>query len=233
MGAIAIRSLCLGRREKMQGIFASKPAKWAPGIFSADDWLLWLSGKKQIERTADAPKLEFTSPLFRRRLSQLSRMTVQVVHDALEEVQCGDIKQIFASFRGEIKREMEINRQIISDGEILPASFSLSVFNAPIAAASIACALKSGYTALTPSPERFSDAIFAAAASLLSGAESDVLFVYADELVGEEYGNLRPEQNEPLSFACVLSRDEKTDFKRIDLTKIVSDSPQDFLKRIM
>ena len=81
-----------------------------------------------------APKLEFTDPLFKRRFSQITKMTVQVVHDLLENRKdLKDSKLFFTSFRGEIKREFTINKTLIEDKMVLPAAFSLSVFNAPIA----------------------------------------------------------------------------------------------------
>ena len=48
-----------------------------------------------------APKLEFTDPLFKRRFSQITKMTVQVVHDLLENRKdLKDSKLFFTSFRG-------------------------------------------------------------------------------------------------------------------------------------
>ena len=106
------------------------------------------------ENQKEKPKLEFADPLFKRRLSQITRMTVQVLHDLVEEFPSArEYKQVFVSFRGEIEREFTINRGIIQDGEILPAGFSLSVFNAPIAAATLCLKLKSGYSVIYPSKE--------------------------------------------------------------------------------
>ena len=173
----------------MNKIFASRPCCWAPGLETPSDWQEWLSGNKGIENTEDAPSLSFTSPLFRRRLGQLCRMTVQVVHDILEQTGCGDIKQVFISKRGDIKREFTVNKTLIEDNTVLPAAFSLSVFNAPIALASIACNLKSGYSAI-------------------SGHEDKIILVYGDEAVPVEYGKLSPEDEFPMAFATVLSAKE-------------------------
>ena len=157
------------------------------------------------ENQKEKPKLEFADPLFKRRLSQITRMTVQVLHDLVEEFPSArEYKQVFVSFRGEIEREFTINRGIIQDGEILPAGFSLSVFNAPIAAATLCLKLKSGYSVIYPSKENFRDALYAAASPVLCGSEKNVVLVYADEYVPDEYGALQPAQNKPFAFACVL-----------------------------
>ena len=106
----------------MEGsVFCSRPACWAPGLESPGDWLNWADGGKAIEKSGGNPTLEFTSPLFRRRLSQLSRMTVRVVHDALEMTGCGDIKQSFISLRGEITRQLSMEKALITEETVLPA----------------------------------------------------------------------------------------------------------------
>ncbi len=186
-------------------IFCSRPACWAPGIENPGDWPNWVDGGVQIEKSTGSPSLEFTPPLFRRRLSQLSRMTVRVVHDALELTDCGDIQQSFVSLRGEITRQLSMEKALISEETVLPAAFSLSVFNAPIALAAIACGLKSGYSAIFPANESFHDGLVTALSPVLSGSADSILFVYGDELVPAEYGGLHSPDDEPLAFACVVS----------------------------
>lgn len=157
------------------------------------------------ENPREKPKLEFADPLFKRRLSQITRMTIHVLHDLItERPEAAEYKQIFVSFRGEIEREFTINRGLIQDTEILPAAFSLSVFNAPVAAASLCLKLKAGYSVIYPSKGNFRDALLAASSAVLCGDETRVVLVYADEYVPDEYGALQPEENSPLAFACVL-----------------------------
>lgn len=186
-------------------VFCAAPACWAPGLESKDDWLSWADGKKRIEQSAASPQLEFTSPLFRRRLSQLSRMTVKVVHDALEMTERKDIKQSFISLRGEIARQLSMQKNLISEGDVLPAAFSLSVFNAPIALASIACGLKGGYSAIFPAKGSFHDGLVTALSPILGGGEEEILLVYGDEQVPAEYQGLHSPDDEPLAFACVVA----------------------------
>src|SRR5574344_958467 len=106
------------------GIVVSHIAAWAPGLDSSEDWKQWAAGTKQIKRVKDAPKIEYTDPLFRRRLSQISRMTIEVVHRELEDEHCSpDIKQVFISIRGEIIREFSISTMFIDEKMILPELF--------------------------------------------------------------------------------------------------------------
>lgn len=248
-----------------------------------------------------APKLEWTEPNFRRRLSQLTKMTVQVVHDLLAECGAGlagkkeppvilsgseksagaealdkqaastgaisdaadknaaalkNTKLVFASMRGELEREFKINKTLIQDGEILPAPFSLSTFNAAIAQATIALGLKGGYSAVYPShapaatAAAFRECILAAAAPILCGEETEIIFVYADENIPDYYkaaffpndsrGKTESEkdggvqrqqdvQNNPLAFAALLSSQKAADSVELNL-KNLPENPEDFLK---
>ena len=169
----------------------------------------------------EKPKLEFADPLFKRRLSQITRMTIQVLHDLIEEVpDAVNYKQVFVSFRGEIEREFTINRGIIEDNEILPAGFSLSVFNAPIAAASLSLQLKAGYSVIYPSKNNFDSAFKGAVAPVLCGSEEKIIFIYADEYVPDEYGIHQPEKNEAMALACIISADKTG--KEINFAEIKS-----------
>lgn len=225
----------------MAKLYISKPVCWAPGLTDQTLWQDWKNGKISIQKTTEAPAIAFTSPLFRRRLSQICKMVIQAVHDIIEETSCGDIKQIFVSTYGDIKRQLDVSRQTLVDKEILPASFSYSVFNAPIALASLACKLKSGYSVLFPAANEFKDAFTTAAAPVLCGDEKSQIFVYANELIPEDYKGHFSETapdgtdlNEPFVFASVISG-EKSDICKLelDLDKCDLTSPQAFLKEIL
>lgn len=170
------------------------------------------------ENPAEKPSLAYCDPLFKRRLSQISRMTIEVIHELGSEV--SDSKLVFVSFRGEISRQLKINQSLVEDAEVLPAQFSISTFNTPPAATTIALGMKAGYTAIYPSEDDFYSALVAASASILSGAEKSVIFSYADELVPEEYKDCAGYTSEsPLAFACVLASEKAENSIEIDLQK--------------
>jgi hypothetical protein len=174
---------------------------------SPEDWKEWARGNRRIAKTGAVPPLEFTGSVFRRRLSQISRMTIQVIHDLLP---LGDnTRIIFLSFRGEITQQLKINRTLIEDRTVMPSAFSLSVFNTPPALASIALNLTAGYSALYPAAYpgegQFYAGLAAAAARVLQGAEPEAALVYADELVPETYRGLTAGEWEPLAFGALIS----------------------------
>lgn len=232
----------------MKSCFISDVTAWAPGI--GDDlqkWNEWKEGKISIEQAKESPKLEYTDPLFRRRLSQITKMTVHVVHNLLEKTNVDkNTKIVFVSLRGEIEREFTINKSLIEDNMILPAAFSLSVFNTPVSSATLAFGLKGGYSVIYPSKNNFADAFKTAVAPVLAGTEEKIIFVYADELVPECYGDKRPEENIPSAFSFLVSAElqNEDNLKKIskcgmeegdgNLTlKDIPSSPLSFLKSLL
>jgi hypothetical protein len=218
--------------ELSNGIFISHITAWAPGLVTSADWKQWAHNERQIALSKDAPKLEYTDSLFRRRLSQISKMTIQVVHDELEKSSCSkDIKQIFISCRGEIAREFSVSKMLIEEKMTLPASFSLSVFNTPIALATLAFKLTGGYSVIFPSKGNFRDAFAAACAPVLSGKEKEIMLIYSDELPPEEYSSLTTAEYKPFAFAAILS--DSGNGVHIPAVENTPESPAAFLKDII
>lgn len=223
-------------------IAVTKFSAWAPGLgaFAQNPaaWHEWAENRRSIDMTFESPGIPFADPLLRRRLSQLTKMTVQTVHDVLPDA--ADAKMVFSSFRGEIARQFSINKRLIEEHSVMPAAFSLSVFNAPPAMASIILGLQSGYTAVYPAEDSILSAIAAASAAIASGAEQRVVFVYADECIPELYRALRP-QEPALAFAVVLSASGASNSAQEDIPLLsvlpeknaASFSPSDFLKRLI
>lgn len=216
-------------------VFLKDIAVWAPGLEDDEEALKkWTDGEIEILREKVSPKLEYTDPLFRRRLSQISKMTVHVVHKLLEKTDFNrETKIVFVSLRGEIEREFTINQGLIEDNDILPAGFSLSVFNTPVALATLAFKLQGGYSVIYPSKNDFMQGLKTAVAPLLAGTEEQIVLVYADELVPEVYGDKIPSDNTPLAFAALLSsKDGKSLAGKLELV-FGACTPSEFLKSLL
>jgi hypothetical protein len=211
-------------------LYVTRLSAWAPGIESPEEWDEWAQGKRSITSDTKGPELAFTESVFRRRLSQISRMTVQVIHDLLPFE--ADAKIFFLSFRGELARQYQINKMLIEEKELMPAAFSLSVFNAPVALATIALGLKGGYTALYPAGKKaFATGLASAEAALLCGSNREIVFAYADEEPPPEYGCFSDKYSSPAAFGFLLSREAHTE--GIRLPPAGEDGPIDYLKRVL
>jgi len=211
-------------------MYIARLSAWAPGIGSSGEWDEWALGKRSISCEAKGPEITFTDSMFRRRLSQITKMTIQVMHDLLPLRE--DAKIFFLSFRGELSRQYQINRMMIEEGELSPAVFSLSVFNAPVALATMALGLKGGYTALYPGKNSFFAGVKAAEAALLCGTAEEIALVYVDENVPPEYRCFFDECPAPLAFGVLLSRIHRPLSIPLSLCK-KEDNPYDFLKQIL
>jgi hypothetical protein len=237
-------------RQDHAPLAVTRFASWAPGIMEQSGggaWLEWARGRRKIALSPDGPALDFAGSqwlrlkakefaLFKRRLSQISKMTIQVLHDIMPIG--GATPIVFVSFRGEIQQQFKINRMLALEGDISPAAFSQSVFNTPPALAAIALGLCAGYSAVYPGNGRFADGLLAAAAPLLAGAAKEIALVYADELCPPEYGCTRPDP--PLAFAALLSAQEPAAHEPaahgpnipLAFDRDPPVSPADFLKRL-
>jgi hypothetical protein len=222
----------------MRESHALRVSAWAPGLDGIHAWKDWAEGKREIAESGESPSMNFAEfqrhgidpgefKLFTRRLSQLSKMTIRVICEVLPLGE--DTRIVFLSFRGEISRQFKINQMVIEEQSIMPAAFSMAVFNTPPAAASIALKLRAGYIALYPGNGRFGQGLLAAAAPVLSGMAEDVLLVCADELAPPEYGGLRP-QARPMAFAVVLSRRNDSASQPLNMGGSPAGSPEDFLR---
>lgn len=185
--------------------------------------------KPSLSNPREMPKLEYVDALFRRRLSQVTRMTIEAVHGVIDGNE--DAKLVFTSFRGEIARELKINKGLVEDADVMPASFSISVFNTPAAATTIAFKMKAGYTAIYPSEDNFRSGFLAAAAPILAGEEKKIIFAYADEKIPEELENCKGFGfDNPMAVACVLSCEKDENAISVDLDSDALKSLESFLE---
>jgi hypothetical protein len=130
---------------------------------------------------------------------------------------------------------------LIEENSLMPAAFSLSVFNAPAALASIALGLKGGYSALYPGNNSFSAALSAASASFLSGNQEELIFIYADEQAPPEYaryfkacsGTEQAQSPPAIAFALLLTREPQSLSVPLSSLNEAEGSPLDFLRLLL
>jgi hypothetical protein len=217
--------------EKSTGeSYITRLSAWAPGVESSHEWDEWALGRRNILPEAKAPEISYTDSTFRRRLSQISKMSIQVIHDLLPLGE--DTKMLFSSFRGELSREYQIFKMLREEGAISPAAFSLSGFNTPVALASIAFGLKGGYSAIYPANNSFTACITAAQAMLFSGTTDEIVLVYADENIPPECGCFFQEYPVPVAFGLLLSRNSLASVPLSSLNGN-EDNPLAFLKQLL
>lgn len=171
------------------------------------------------------PDVSFVPMLTRRRLSYISRMVV-LVSDQVSRDNDGNkltpCKVTFASQFGEISQQLKISQTLLDTGMVSPAHFSLSVFNASIANASILETNTAGYSAVFSGKDAFTTGLTDCIAALESESADTRTFIFADELIPETYAPVAgvPYPNAVCAIALRLTTDEsKADptFKNVDI----------------
>ena len=171
------------------------------------------------------PDVSFVPMLTRRRLSYISRMVV-LVSDQVSRDKDGNkltpCKVTFASQFGEISQQLKISQTLLDTGMVSPAHFSLSVFNASIANASILETNTAGYSAVFSGKDAFTTGLTDCIAALESESADTRTFIFADELIPETYAPVAgvPYPNAVCAIALHLTTDEsKADptFKNVDI----------------
>lgn len=176
------------------------------------------------------PDVSFVPMLTRRRLSYVSRMVVLVSEQVSRDKDGNKFppcKVTFASQFGEITQQLKISETLIDTGMVSPAHFSLSVFNASVANASILESNTAGYSAVFSGKDAFSTGLTDCLAALEVENTDSRTFIFADELIPETYAPVAgvPYPNAVCALALRLTKEEsKADpsLKRIDVASQLS-----------
>ncbi len=176
------------------------------------------------------PDVSFVPMLTRRRLSYVSRMVVLVSEQVSRDKDGNKFppcKVTFASQFGEITQQLKISETLIDTGMVSPAHFSLSVFNASVANASILESNTAGYSAVFSGKDAFVTGLTDSLAALEIEEFDSRTFIFADELIPETYAPVAgvPYPNAVCALALRLTKEEsKVDpsLKHIDVASQLS-----------
>lgn len=165
-------------------------------------WSYWPAGAEK------APGLPFIEPIVRRRLSALSKIALHVAHACAAE--CNEIRMVFASRHGELRRTGEILDSIATNQPVSPTAFSLSVLNAMTGVFGIARGDRSPATAISAGAETLGYGLLEAYAQYQADSTTPVLFVYADVPADARYGAV---DDEIAGGALAILLDEAADVR--------------------
>jgi len=166
------------------------------------------------------PDVKFVPMLTRRRLSQLSKMVVAV--NAAIGKDMPPCKVTFASQYGEITQQLKISQALLDTGNVSPAHFSLSVFNASVANATILEKNTAGYSAVFSGKNAFREGLRDCIAALKAGPDTERVFIFADEKIPEVYAPVAgvPYPNAVCALALRLTTDESKGGIALDETPL-------------
>ncbi len=164
----------------MSAVFVTGTGLWAPGFRDA---AAWVRGSPD-PAVATAPA-ELVPPALRRRAPALSRMVAEAALAAATESgsDLGGVSMVFGSAYGDMVAAVEIIGSF-REGEGMPSPmrFHNSVYNAPVAYASMATGNQGLATALAAGDET-AGAALQEAIGVLAERGGEVLLVLADEAI--------------------------------------------------
>lgn len=167
-----------------------------------DDWkkgeTFWQKSVVDFEDVS--LKLAFLPPLKRRRLSPSARLFFESAWGLLNENK--NIPVVYASSNGEINRNFDLWHSLLTEGDVSPTSFSLSVHNALVGQWSELSGVKAEITALTAQQDNLEIALLEAYL-LLNESVDEVLVVVAESPLAGSY-NVSPIYRQPFSYALGL-----------------------------
>lgn len=160
----------------------------------------------QNARSGSETELDFLTPRQKRRLDPTSRMVLSVLHALLPVEE--DALLFYASASGAQDLQLALQSQFHQEGEIHPATFSVSVFNGPIGQATVLLHLPLPYTALSVSDHKVGPAFTLARSTLMAGRAKTVVLLIAEGPVPDLYKPLAPEEDlEPFALGFKLALD--------------------------
>ncbi|MDC7127296.1 MAG: beta-ketoacyl synthase chain length factor [Spirochaetales bacterium] len=211
---------------------------WAPGVEDKDSWTKWANDEIEIEQSLATPPLEHMAKIKKRRLSQLTKMVLEVGHKLLEN---NDVDHIILCSRyGEIRMQYKITKGLLDDGEVKPSNFSLSVFNTPLSLLSIEEGKHGSVNILFAGDRIVSMGMQSMYAHAFCNPEDKILMIFADELLPEHYAPLTQAESSPGAFGFVVTPQvEELSVPQFDFSQNTNSSisddvlPLDLLKWII
>ena len=153
------------------------------------------------------PDLDFISIAQRRRFSQITKYVFESVKNLIKENE--QIPIFFVSKYGEINRQYNMSKKIVTEHETSPAVFSYSVFNTAIAQLTIFYKNNARAIAIT-CYDNFLDTIILQATSFLNNSSDyyKALLIIADEKLPESYEEISKDKNYSFAFSFIISADK-------------------------
>ena len=181
---------------------------WLPGVRDKSEWLEALSSQKSVEPTDLSKKTDYRylKPRQRRRLSDISKITLDVAFGAISEHQ--QVSTVFASRRGEVGRMAGLLRDICAEEDASPTAFSLSVHNTASGLFSIQSNNHAPSTAVAAGHDTVAAAFIEACSQLACGKDR-VLLVISEDIMPQVYQCFSDKNEQPVAAAFLLTPEEQ------------------------
>ncbi|WP_426360488.1 beta-ketoacyl synthase chain length factor [Pseudocolwellia sp. HL-MZ19] len=182
-----------------------KCVAWYGNIRTTEDWQLWAKGELEYSPEDDLPPLKQIPPMQRRRLSPFAKFSFHCILESLGD-NISDIPCVFSSRHGDLHKTAKLIEDVATKSDLSPTNFGLSVHNAVAGLYSIFAKNKQAMTAISAGEDSLMMAIVDAYAKLHSQNLEQILVVYTDQIVPEQYSPFVSDKEQTLAIAFVLSK---------------------------
>ena len=182
-----------------------KCVAWYGNIRTTQDWQLWAKGELEYSPESDLPPLKQIPPMQRRRLSQFAKLSFHCILESLGQ-DITNIPCVFSSRHGDLHKTAKLIEDVATKSDLSPTNFGLSVHNAVAGLYSIFAENKQAMTAISAGEDSLMMAIVDAYAKLECNGLKQVLVVYTDKIVPEQYSQFVSDKEQTLSIAFVITK---------------------------
>ncbi len=196
-------------------ITIEKCTAWCGNLRTSQDWQQWAQGQLSHVNDDDLPALKQVPAMQRRRLSRFAKLTMQCVLDIVADEK-DDLSCVFSSRHGDLHKTSKLIEDVAEKSDLSPTHFGLSVHNAVAGLYSVFSKNKQPMTAISAGEDSFLMAIVDGYAKLESQKSDKVLIVYTDEIVPDKYSQYVSADEQTISIALILQRNENENSLTID-----------------
>ncbi len=177
---------------------------------------------EMFDPMSKSPQLDWVPAMQRRRLSHYAKMALFVAANSAEKSSAESMPVVFASQHGDFHRTSSILKDLAHQEVISPTSFGLSVHNAVIGLYSILTNNQQPMNSIAAGENTLLMALIEASIQLNNPNISEVLVVYCDQPLPDDYARFDDVNSCDLACAFVVSKDNE---QGITLSLTPSDTP--------
>ena len=178
---------------------------WTTGIRDKSDWNRFLTDTPETVSVETPVNYHHLKPRQRRRLSDISKITLDVAFGAAGDSQ---VPTVFASRRGEVDRMAGLLHDICREEEASPTAFSLSVHNTTSGLFSIQSGNQTPSTAIAAGCDTVAAAFIEACCQLARGQQQVLLVIYEDAMP-EVYRPFAVNAEQPVAAAFLMNNEQQ------------------------
>ncbi|MEZ8968505.1 3-oxoacyl-ACP synthase [Vibrio breoganii] len=205
----------------------------SPELTNIERWQDWANHQVWPEHSGASLNYSNIPPMVRRRMSRLSKITVSLALQLLEQYNVDYL--VFSSQHGELHRSRKLIDDILSGEPASPMAFSQSVHNTAAGLTTIISKQRIPHTSISAGDNTFQSAIIEAWLYLTTNPGKKVLLIDFDEPLPMVYKEFEVQVFQPFALGLVLSSGDEYTLHKVETVPCSQKLPQglDFIRQLL